>query len=192
MSTILNVLSVLGGLAMFLYGMALMSEGLQKSAGDRLRAFMAKMTSNAVKRVFTGMAVTALVPSSSATTIMVVSFVNAGLLTLVQAVGIIMGANIGTTLTAWVTAVGFSVDISAFSVPLMIFGFILTSSKKQQYKNVGEFIVGFALMFLGLSFMKSSAGTLLSNKDAMVAFFAHFTEFGLWSDIIFLQQNMSK
>ena len=115
-----------------------------------------------------------------------VSFVNAGLLTLVQAVGIIMGANIGTTLTAWVTAVGFSVDISAFSVPLMILGFLLTSSKKQNNKNIGEFIVGFALMFLGLSFMKSSAGAILSNKDAMMAFFSHFTEFGFWSDIIFL------
>jgi phosphate:Na+ symporter len=171
---------------MFLYGMNFMSAGLQKASGDKLRGILTSMTSNPLKRVLTGLGITALVQSSSATTVLVVSFVNAGLLTLVQAVGIIMGANIGTTLTAWVTAVGFSVDISAFSVPLMIFGFILTSSKKQQYKNVGEFIVGFALMFLGLSFMKSSAGTLLSNKDAMVAFFAHFTEFGFWSDIIFL------
>ena len=144
------------------------------------------MTSNPLKRVLTGLGITALVQSSSATTVLVVSFVNAGLLTLVQAVGVIMGANIGTTLTAWVTAVGFSVDISAFSVPLMILGFIFTSSKKQQYKNIGEFIVGFALMFLGLSFMKSSAGTLLSNKDAMMAFFSNFTAFGFWSDIIFL------
>ena len=144
------------------------------------------MTSNPFKRVLTGLGITALVQSSSATTVLVVSFVNAGLLTLVQAVGIIMGANIGTTLTAWVTAVGFSVDISAFSVPLMILGFLLTSSKKQNNKNIGEFIVGFALMFLGLSFMKSSAGAILSNKDAMVAFFSHFTEFGFWSDIIFL------
>ena len=107
MTTILNVFSVLGGLAMFLYGMALMSEGLQKSAGDRLRAFMASMTSNAFKRVLTGTAVTALVQSSSATTIMVVSFVNAGLLTLGNAIGVIMGANIGTTLTAWITSLGF-------------------------------------------------------------------------------------
>lgn len=171
---------------MFLYGMNFMSAGLQKASGDKLRGILTSMTSNPLKRVLTGLGITALVQSSSATTVLVVSFVNAGLLTLVQAVGIIMGANIGTTLTAWVTAVGFSVDISAFSVPLMIVGFILTSSKKQQYKNVGEFVVGFALMFLGLSFMKSSAGTLLSNKDAMVAFFSHFTEFGFWSDIIFL------
>ena len=183
---ILQLFTLIGALGMFLYGMNFMSAGLQKASGDKLRGILTSMTSNPLKRVLTGLGITALVQSSSATTVLVVSFVNAGLLTLVQAVGIIMGANIGTTLTAWVTAVGFSVDISAFSVPLMIFGFILTSSKKQQYKNVGEFIVGFALMFLGLSFMKNSAGALLSNKDAMVAFFAHFTEFGFWSDIIFL------
>jgi phosphate:Na+ symporter len=171
---------------MFLYGMNFMSAGLQKASGDKLRGILTSMTSNPFKRVLTGLGITALVQSSSATTVLVVSFVNAGLLTLVQAVGIIMGANIGTTLTAWVTAVGFSVDISAFSVPLMILGFLLTSSKKQNNKNIGEFIVGFALMFLGLSFMKSSAGAILSNKDAMVAFFSHFTEFGFWSDIIFL------
>ena len=171
---------------MFLYGMNFMSSGLQKASGDKLRGILTSMTSNPLKRVLTGLGITALVQSSSATTVLVVSFVNAGLLTLVQAVGIIMGANIGTTLTAWVTAVGFSVDISAFSVPLMILGFIFTNSKKQQYKNIGEFIVGFALMFLGLSFMKSSAGTLLSNKDAMMVFFSHFTEFGFGSDLIFL------
>lgn len=183
---ILQLFTLIGALGMFLYGMNFMSAGLQKASGDKLRGILTSMTSNPLKRVLTGLGITALVQSSSATTVLVVSFVNAGLLTLVQAVGIIMGANIGTTLTAWVTAVGFSVDISAFSVPLMIAGFILTSSKKQQYKNIGEFIVGFALMFLGLSFMKSSAGTLLSNKDAMVTFFSHFTEFGFWSDIIFL------
>ena len=183
---ILQLFTLIGALGMFLYGMNFMSAGLQKASGDKLRGILTSMTSNPLKRVLTGLGITALVQSSSATTVLVVSFVNAGLLTLVQAVGIIMGANIGTTLTAWVTAVGFSVDISAFSVPLMIVGFICTSSKKQQYRNIGEFVVGFALMFLGLSFMKSSAGTLLSNKDAMVAFFSHFTEFGFWSDIIFL------
>ena len=183
---ILQLFTLIGALGMFLYGMNFMSTGLQKASGDKLRGILTSMTSNPFKRVLTGLGITALVQSSSATTVLVVSFVNAGLLTLVQAVGIIMGANIGTTLTAWVTAVGFSVDISAFSVPLMILGFILTNSKKQQYKNIGEFIVGFALMFLGLSFMKSSAGTLLSNKDAMMAFFSHFTEFGFGSDLIFL------
>lgn len=183
---ILQLFTLIGALGMFLYGMNFMSSGLQKASGDKLRGILTSMTSNPLKRVLTGLGITALVQSSSATTVLVISFVNAGLLTLVQAVGIIMGANIGTTLTAWVTAVGFSVDISAFSVPLMILGFIFTNSKKQQYKNIGEFIVGFALMFLGLSFMKSSAGTLLSNKDAMMVFFSHFTEFGFGSDLIFL------
>ena len=183
---ILQIFTLIGALGMFLYGMNFMSSGLQKASGDKLRGILTSMTSNPLKRVLTGLGITALVQSSSATTVLVVSFVNAGLLTLVQAVGVIMGANIGTTLTAWVTAVGFSVDISAFSVPLMILGFVFTSSKKQQYKNIGEFIVGFALMFLGLSFMKSSAGTLLSNKEAMMAFFSNFTAFGFWSDIIFL------
>ncbi len=186
MSNLLQVFTLIGALGMFLYGMTLMSEGLQKTAGDKLRSFLAQMTSNRFKRVLTGLGVTALVQSSSATTIMVVSFVNAGLLTLGNAIGVIMGANIGTTLTAWVTALGFSVDISVFSVPLMALGFILHASKKQKNKSIGEFVVGFAIMFLGLSFMKSSAGALLSNKDAMLAFFAHFTGFGFWSEIIFL------
>lgn len=186
MSNLLQVFTLIGALGMFLYGMTLMSEGLQKTAGDKLRSFLASMTSNKFKRVITGLGVTALVQSSSATTIMVVSFVNAGLLTLGNAIGVIMGANIGTTLTAWVTALGFSVDISVFSVPLMALGFILHASKKQKNKSIGEFVVGFAIMFLGLSFMKSSAGALLDNKEAMLAFFSHFTGFGFWSQMIFL------
>ena len=186
MSNLLQVFTLIGALGMFLYGMTLMSEGLQKTAGDKLRSFLAQMTSNRFKRVLTGLGVTALVQSSSATTIMVVSFVNAGLLTLGNAIGVIMGANIGTTLTAWGTALGFSVDISVFSVPLMALGFILHASKKQKNKSIGEFVVGFAIMFLGLSFMKSSAGAILDNKDAMLAFFSHFTGFGFWSEVIFL------
>ena len=186
MNTLLQVCTLIGALGMFLYGMTLMSEGLQKTAGDKLRQFLASMTSNRFKRVLTGLGVTALVQSSSATTIMVVSFVNAGLLTLGNAIGVIMGANIGTTLTAWITALGFSVDISVFSVPLMAVGFVLCSSKKQKNKSIGEFVIGFAIMFLGLSFMKSSAGTLLSNKDVMLEFFSHFTGYGFWSQIIFL------
>lgn len=186
MNNVLQAFTLIGALGMFLYGMTLMSEGLQKTAGDKLRSFLASMTSNAFKRVLTGLGVTALVQSSSATTIMVVSFVNAGLLTLGNAIGVIMGANIGTTLTAWVTALGFSVDISVFSVPLMALGFVLCTSKRQKNKSIGEFVVGFALMFLGLSFMKSSAGALLDNKDAMLAFFSHFTDFGFGSELIFL------
>ncbi len=187
METILNVLSVLGGLAMFLYGMALMSEGLQKSAGDRLRSFMAKMTSNAPKRILTGTLVTALVQSSSATTIMVVSFVNAGLLSLGNAIGVIMGANIGTTLTAWVTSLGFSVNIALFAVPMMAFGFILHSMKKSSLKNIGQFLMGFAVMYVGLTFMKDCANAVLGEYETqMMGFFGSINGFGFGSILLFL------
>ena len=187
MTTILNVLSVLGGLAMFLYGMALMSEGLQKSAGDRLRAFMAKMTSNAFKRVLTGTIVTCLVQSSSATTIMVVSFVNAGLLTLGNAIGVIMGANIGTTLTAWITSLGFSVNIALFAVPMMAMGFLLHSMKKASLKNVGQFLMGFAIMYVGLTFMKDCSNAVLDQyQTGMMSFFGSINGFGFGSVLLFL------
>ena len=187
MTTILNVLSVLGGLAMFLYGMALMSDGLQKSAGDRLRAFMAKMTSNAFKRVLTGTVVTCLVQSSSATTIMVVSFVNAGLLTLGNAIGVIMGANIGTTLTAWITSLGFSVNIALFAVPMMAFGYLMHCSKKAALKNVGQFLMGFAVMYVGLTFMKDCANAVLGEyQTGMMSFFGSINGFGFGSILLFL------
>ena len=187
MTTLLNVLSILGGLAMFLYGMALMSEGLQKSAGDRLRAFMAKMTSNAFKRVLTGTVVTCLVQSSSATTIMVVSFVNAGLLTLGNAIGVIMGANIGTTLTAWITSLGFSVNIALFAVPMMGIGFVLHSSKKATMKNIGQFLMGFAVMYVGLTFMKDCSNEVLGQyQTGMMNFFGSINGFGFWSILLFL------
>ncbi len=187
MTTILNVLSVLGGLAMFLFGMALMSEGLQKSAGDRLRAFMASMTSNAFKRVLTGTVVTALVQSSSATTIMVVSFVNAGLLTLGNAIGVIMGANIGTTLTAWITSLGFSVNIALFAVPVMGVGFVLHSMKKSTTKNIGQFLMGFAIMYVGLTYMKDCSNAILDGyQTGMMSFFGSINGFGFGSVLLFL------
>ena len=187
METLLNVLSVLGGLAMFLYGMALMSEGLQKSAGDRLRTFMAKMTSNSFKRVLTGTVVTCLVQSSSATTIMVVSFVNAGLLTLGNAIGVIMGANIGTTLTAWITSLGFSVNIALFAVPMMGIGYLMHCSKKATLKNVGQFLMGFAVMYVGLTFMKDCSNAILGQYNTgMMSFFGSINGFGFGSVLLFL------
>ena len=175
---------------MFLYGMALMSEGLQKSAGDRLRSFMAKMTSNAPKRILTGTIVTCLVQSSSATTIMVVSFVNAGLLTLGNSIGVIMGANIGTTLTAWITSLGFSVNIALFAVPMMAFGFLMHSSKKSTMKNMGQFLMGFAIMYVGLTFMKDCANAVIGPKgefaDQMTTFFGSINGFGFGSVMLFL------
>ena len=135
---ILQLFTLLGALGMFLYGMNLMSSGLQKAAGDRLRGLLSVMTSNPFKGVMTGLGVTSIIQSSSATTVMVVSFVNAGLLTLVQAIGVIMGANIGTTVTAWMVSwLGFKSDISILAVPLMLFGFLFSNSKKDKRKSVG-------------------------------------------------------
>ena len=171
---------------MFLYGMNLMSAGLQKAAGDRLRGFLSAMTSNPFKRVMTGVGITALIQSSSATTVMVVSFVNAGLLTLVQAIGVIMGANIGTTITAWmVSLLGFKADISILAVPLMLLGFLFSNSKKGQQKNIGELIVGFSLLFLGLSFMKESVPDLRQTPEVL-EFVRQWSGYGFWSVLIFL------
>ena len=146
--SILQVFTLLGALGMFLYGMNLMSSGLQKAAGDKLRGFLSAMTSNPLKGVLTGLGITTVIQSSSATTVMVVSFVNAGLLTLAQAIGVIMGANIGTTVTAWMVAwLGFKADISILAVPLMLFGFLFSNSKKNQRKNIGELIVPDSTLF---------------------------------------------
>lgn len=153
---ILSIVTLIGALGLFLYGMNLMSSGLQKAAGSGLRKFLSSITSNPVKGVITGLGVTGIIQSSSATTVMVVGFVNAGLLTLTQAISVIMGANIGTTLTAWIIAVfGFKADISILAVPLMAVGFIMSMSKKGRIRDISEFVVGFSLLFLGLSFMKT-------------------------------------
>ena len=183
---ILQFFTLFGAMGMFLYGMNLMSAGLQKAAGDRLRGFLSAMTSNPFKRVMTGVGITALIQSSSATTVMVVSFVNAGLLTLVQAIGVIMGANIGTTITAWmVSLLGFKADISILAVPLMLLGFLFSNSKKNQYKNIGELIVGFSLLFLGLSFMKESVPDLKQTPEVL-EFVRTWSGYGFSSVLIFL------
>ena len=184
--SLLQVFTLMGALGMFLYGMNLMSSGLQKAAGDRLRGFLSAMTSNPFKRVMTGLGITAIIQSSSATTVMVVSFVNAGLLTLVQAIGVIMGANIGTTVTAWLVAwLGFKADISILAIPLMLFGFLFSNSKKNQHKNIGELIVGFSLLFLGLSFMKESVPDL-SETPQVLEFVKDWSSYGFTSVLIFL------
>ena len=171
---------------MFLYGMNLMSSGLQKAAGDRLRGLLSSMTSNPFKGVMTGLGVTTVIQSSSATTVMVVSFVNAGLLTLAQAIGVIMGANIGTTVTAWMVSwLGFKADISLLAVPLMLLGFLFSNSKKNQRQNVGELIVGFCLLFLGLSFMKESVPDLRETPQVL-EFVKEWSGHGFGSVLIFL------
>ena len=171
---------------MFLYGMNLMSSGLQKAAGDRLRGFLSSMTSNPFKGVLTGLGVTTVIQSSSATTVMVVSFVNAGLLTLAQAISVIMGANIGTTVTAWLVSwLGFKADISIFAVPLMAVGFILSCSKKSSRRNISELVVGFSLLFLGLSLMKNSVPDLRETPEVL-AFIQSWQGPGIGNVLLFL------
>ena len=158
---------MLGCLALFLWGMSLMSSSLQKFAGNGLRSFIEKMTSNTGKCLFTGFIVTVLVQSSTATTLMLVSFVNAGLMTLRSAIGVIMGANIGTTVTAWLFAVSMdgSFSLGAIAIPLIFVGFVLSSfSKKQKVKDFGSFLIGFAFLFLGLSMLKDTSYPLLSSE----------------------------
>lgn len=183
---ILQLFTLLGALGMFLYGMNLMSSGLQKAAGERLRGFLSAMTSNPFKGVMTGLGITSIIQSSSATTVMVVSFVNAGLLTLTQAIGVIMGANIGTTVTAWMVSwLGFKADISILAVPLMLFGFLFSNSKKNNRKNIGELIVGFSLLFLGLSFMKESVPDLRQTPEVL-EFVTSWSAHGFGSVLLFL------
>ena len=183
---IIQIFTLLGALGMFLYGMNLMSSGLQKAAGDRLRGLLSAMTSSPFKGVLTGLGITTVIQSSSATTVMVVSFVNAGLLTLAQAIGVIMGANIGTTVTAWLVSwLGFKADISILAVPLMLFGFLFSNSKKSQRQNTGELIVGFCLLFLGLSFMKESVPDL-NETPQVLEFVRSWAGHGFGSVLIFL------
>ena len=183
---ILQIFTLLGALGMFLYGMNLMSSGLQKAAGDRLRGLLSAMTSNPLKGVLTGLGITTVIQSSSATTVMVVSFVNAGLLTLAQAIGVIMGANIGTTVTAWLVSwLGFKADISILAVPLMLLGFLFSNSKRNQRQHIGELIVGFCLLFLGLSFMKESVPDL-NQTPQVLEFVKSWAGHGFGSVLIFL------
>lgn len=182
----MQALTLLGALGMFLYGMNLMSAGLQKAAGSKMRNLLSAMTSNPFKGVLTGLGITTVIQSSSATTVMTVGFVNAGLLTLSQAVGVIMGANIGTTVTAWlVSLLGFKADISLFAVPLMAVGFILSLSKVDKRRHISELIVGFSLLFLGLSLMKESVPDLRETPEVL-AFIQDWTSYGFGSVLIFL------
>lgn len=181
-----DFLRLIGSLALFLYGMKIMSEGLQKFAGDSLRKILTAMTTNRVIGVLTGILITALIQSSSATTVMVVSFVNAGLLTLTQSIGVIMGANIGTTVTAWlISTLGFKVDIAAFALPLLAFALPFFFSGKSSRKSIGEFVFGFAFLFMGLQNLKTNAPDLSANPD-MLAFLQNYTDMGFFSIILFL------
>ena len=182
-----DFLKLVGSLGLFLYGMKIMSEGLQKMAGEQLRNILAAMTRNRFMGVLTGIMITALIQSSSAASVMVVSFVNAGLLTLAQSIGVIMGANIGTTVTAWMISLfGFGkFSISIISIPLLGVGLPLIFSAKSKRKSLGEFIFGFAFLFMGLDFLKDSMPDLQNNPEVL-AFVGEFANLGFLSTLIFL------
>lgn len=183
---IIDLLKLVGSLGVFLYGMKIMSESLQKVAGDKMRSILSAMTSNRFLGVLTGILITAVIQSSSATTVMIVSFVNAGLLSLVQSVGVIMGANIGTTFTAWLISIlGFKVKISAFALPLIGISFPLLFSSNNKRKSWGELIIGFALVFMGLDFLKEAVPDIKNNPEVL-AFLAKYAGNGIWSVLLFL------
>ena len=186
MELIINIFSLVGSLALFLFGMKTMSEGLEKFAGDRLRSILAAMTKNRVMGVLTGILITALIQSSSATTVMVVSFVNAGLMTLGQSIGVIMGANIGTTVTAWIiSAVGFKVNIAAFAIPLLAIGMPLIFSNKGNRKSIGEFIFGFSFLFMGLAFLQEAA-TAMNIGDMVASMLSHVPQDSFLTILLFV------
>lgn len=183
---ITDILTLLGALGLFLYGMKVMSDALLELAGDRMRKILATTTSNRYFAVLTGFTITAIIQSSSATTLMVISFTNAGLLTLREAIGVIMGANIGTTVTAWLISIfGFKVSISAMALPLVGMGFLLTLFKKKHYQQWGYFVIGFAVLFIGLQFLKDSVPDIRSNPD-ILAFLSNYTSMGFLSVLLFL------
>ena len=182
----LDILELIGSLGLFLFGMKVMSDALLQLAGNKMRSILARLTSNRVLGIFTGFMITSVIQSSSATTLMVVSFSNAALLTLPEAISVIMGANIGTTITAWlITILGFKVSMSTISLPLVGFGFAFTFSKKERFKNWGYFVVGFALLFLGLEFLKEAMPNLNENPG-ILEFLDQYTEAGFASVLLFL------
>ena len=186
MELIINIFSLVGSLALFLFGMKTMSEGLEKFAGDRLRSILAAMTKNRVMGVLTGILITALIQSSSATTVMVVSFVNAGLMTLGQSIGVIMGANIGTTVTPWIlSAVGFKVNIATFAIPLLAIGMPLIFSNKGNRKSIGEFVFGFSFLFMGLAFLQEAA-TAMNIGDMVASMLSHVPQDSFLTILLFV------
>ncbi len=182
----LDFLGLLGAVGLFLYGMKVMSEGLQKAAGDRLRNILSAMTRNRFTGTLTGFFITALIQSSSASTVMVVSFVNAGLMSLSQSMAVIMGANVGTTFTAWVISLfGFKVNISAFVLPLIGLSIPLLFASNSRNKSIGEFLIGFAFLFMGLDMISKYVPDLQSNPE-MFEFLSHYASMGLASAFLFL------
>ena len=181
-----DILQLIGALGLFLFGMKVMSDALLQLAGSKMRSILATMTSNRFLGISTGFLITSIIQSSSATTLMVVSFSNASLLTLAEAVGVIMGANIGTTITAWlITILGFKVSMSSIALPLVGFGFLFTFSKKEKLQHWGGFIIGFALLFIGLQFLKEAMPNINENPE-ILEFLSRYTKMGFFSVLLFL------
>lgn len=189
--SIWDLLKVIGALGVFIYGMKIMSEALQKIAGNSMRRILEGMTKNHFFGILTGLIVTVLIQSSSATTVMVVSFVNAGLLQLTEAIGVVMGANIGTTVTAWLlSSFGFGkVSMELVSFIAIAFTFPLLFSSNNKVKNSGEFTMGFGLLFIGLNFLKQNVPDLKHNPD-ILAFIQEWTEYGFGSLVLFVVLGM--
>ena len=181
-----DLLKLLGALGFFLFGMKLMSESLQKVAGDRMRSILSAMTSTRLKGVFTGFLITAIIQSSSATTVMLVSFVNAGLITFTESIGVVMGSNIGTTVTAWLISIlGFKVKMSYIVLPLIGVTFPLLFSKNPNRNNWGQVIIGFAIIFIGLDFLKDATPDINQNPE-ILEFLTGFSDYGFFSILIFI------
>jgi phosphate:Na+ symporter len=184
--TFFDFLIIIGALGFFIYGMKVMSDGIQKVAGSKMRNILSSMTSNRFLGITTGFLITALLQSSSATTVMTVSFVNAGLLSLVESIGVIMGANIGTTITAWLISIlGFKIKISTIALPIIAVGFPLMFSKKSNIKAWAEVLIGFALLFMGLDELKHAVPDLKQNPG-FLSFLADYADKGYFSTIIFI------
>lgn len=182
------ILNFAGALAVFLFGMKLMSEGLQKFAGNKMRSVMGKVTSSPVRGILTGAAVTTAIQSSSATTVMVVSFVNAGLLSLAGAIAVIMGANIGTTVTAWIiTLFGLGESTSAFSLPMLLGALSLCFmfARRTRLKSIGEFVIGLALLLVGMEFLQKAMPDL-TDYPQFLEFLARMSDYGFWSILLFV------
>ncbi|MDE5935153.1 MAG: Na/Pi symporter, partial [Muribaculaceae bacterium] len=182
----LDFLGLLGSVGLFLYGMKVMSEGLQKAAGNRLRTILGAMTRNRFAGAITGIFITALVQSSSASVAMVVGFVNAGLISLGQSLAVTLGANVGSTFTMWIISLfGFKVDVSTVAVPILAFGVPMLFAKKSRTRSIGELLIGFAFLFMALSLISKYVPDLQSNPE-MFAFLERYASMGYWSVIVFL------
>lgn len=186
MAAIVQVFNLIGGLGIFLIGMRWMSDGIQRRAGSKFRSFLHTMTNNRFAGVATGLGVTSAIQSSSATTVLLVSLVNAGLVTLRQSIGVIMGANIGTTLTAWIVSiVGFKLRITDFALPAIAIALPLYFGKNQTRREVADILIGFGLLFLGLHLMKESVPDIDANPEVL-AFLQNWSDLGFWSILLFV------